>query len=1258
MNRNIALLFILVFSCFLTKAQSPANKPKKYPSLLWEISGKGLAKPSYLFGTMHVSSKLAFHLSDSFYLGIRNADIVALETNPETWQRDLLKYDYLEAVQRDMNTGSGYQLMPNDFLRKSTFQVTRYERLIELALSSKPMLINNLLYRSNSDESSDFEEDTYLDLHIFQTGKRWGKRICSVENFDESMRLTTEAYFDGMRDEKKKANYDYNPEYSYDKLETAYRTGNLDLLDTITKVNQQSVAFNEKFLYRRNEIQATSIDSILKTKATLFVGVGASHLPGQRGVIELLRRMGYKLRPIKMGERNSRFKDEVDKVRVTVPIKRQIADDGFFKVDMPGELFSNDAPLGIKQYQYADMANGSYYMITRIPTNASLWGASSADVTRQVDSLLYENIPGKIIIKKGIIRNGYPGFDIINKTRRGDMQRYAIFITPFEVLIFKVSGSGEYVKVATEANRFFNTIVLKEYVPGWKSFMPEYGGFEAVLPHEPFTYKDDKGITHYRAFDKKSGNNFQIQHTVIHNYDFIEEDSFDLNLVEESFSTSEFIGEIVSSKHTVYLGYPSLEVKYKHKDGSWSLVKYLLKGPHYFAIIANGNNVDEQMQQFHASFAIRPFIYKDSQLQTDSSLSFTVSSPVPLYKTHAAIPSFDVKQLYRNAIKESDEISVDNGVYKEKLIQDEASGERIYIAFYKAPAYYYEIDSSKWSTLDLSSKHEGWIVRTEKRSEWPNGTKVTEYIISDTNSSRALWCKQFIKQGLWYWVATETDTAALQSTFLTQFFTTFRPIDTIQSINPFERKSVQFFADFFSVDSVRHKNAIANVSTMTFQDADLEQLKRVLTTLSWKEKQYLNIKKDFIWQLSTLSTKESTDYLKELYTAAGDTLELQHAIIESLLGQKTPYSYSVFKNIIINEPPVLEVRTSDYIDYEEPRYYNRKKNSYTINISSFNRIADGSFLNNLADSLQLTSEIFKDLLPLINLDDYKQPIMQLMQVLVDSNYLKASDYEVYYTKLMIEAKQALKKQFIAEKSKSIEWAQSNTEVNENKRRRGGGNSQLSLYSTLLMPFWDKQAVVASFIKQLLTTNDQQLKYTTLLLLVQNKRTIPDTLIEHFASLDEYRYDLYTDLKHWNQLELMPQHFKNIDQLAKSRLIVSNEYIHVDTSHILDKVAVEHLGHKGFIYVYQYKEDKDERSWKIATVGMIPADGKDVNMNIINADDDYEFTTFTDAKIEEDKPISAQVQKLVKQMLYAKRKSAAEFYEKDRNYENNMFRYRN
>src|SRR5690606_9958086 len=57
-------------------------------SLLWEISGNGLKESSYLYGTMHVSQKIAFRLDDGFYEALDKSEMVALESDPDTWLED------------------------------------------------------------------------------------------------------------------------------------------------------------------------------------------------------------------------------------------------------------------------------------------------------------------------------------------------------------------------------------------------------------------------------------------------------------------------------------------------------------------------------------------------------------------------------------------------------------------------------------------------------------------------------------------------------------------------------------------------------------------------------------------------------------------------------------------------------------------------------------------------------------------------------------------------------------------------------------------------------------------------------------------------------------------------------------------------------------------------------------------------------------------------------------------------------------------
>jgi uncharacterized protein YbaP (TraB family) len=189
-----------IFCLFLVSAPKAQEKPeKKYPALLWEITGNGLTRPSYLFGTMHVSSKLVFHLSDSFYLDIKSSDVVALELDPQLWQDQLFRFENMESNLRFYTQGS-----PNDYLNEKSFQLERYDDRLKSALSDEPTIINGLLYRTYRTRA-DFEEDTYLDLYIYQTGRKLGKQATGVENYFQTERLVMEAAQDMMKDRKKKA---------------------------------------------------------------------------------------------------------------------------------------------------------------------------------------------------------------------------------------------------------------------------------------------------------------------------------------------------------------------------------------------------------------------------------------------------------------------------------------------------------------------------------------------------------------------------------------------------------------------------------------------------------------------------------------------------------------------------------------------------------------------------------------------------------------------------------------------------------------------------------------------------------------------------------------------------------------------------------------------------------------------------------------------------------------------------------------------
>ena len=1270
MKRYFVLILALVF-CFLAESQVK-SKIKKYPSLFWEISGNGLKKTSYLFGTMHVSSKIAFNLSDSFYLAIRNSEVVALETNPETWQEDMNNFD-LSSFQFDYAAGSGD--MPNDFLNIRTLRVGKYEKKLEMAMFTKPSMINNLLYRTLSDYTSDFEEDTYLDLYIYQTGKKLGKKVAGVERYEESMRLMSEAFRDAAKEKNKKdKSYDFDEEYSPAKLQEAYRSGNLDQLDSINKLNSQSDAFDEKFLYRRNEIQANSIDSILK-RASLFVGVGAAHLPGERGVIEILRRKGYKLRPIYMSSRARSQKDNVEKVRVPVVFSTQHAEDGFFKVDIPGKFYRFGENYLFDQQQYADMANGSFYMVTRVKTNSLYWGHNENVVARKIDSLLYENVPGKILTKTDITRNGYKGYDITSRTRRGDYHRYNIFITPFEVIFFKTGGNGDYIQSGDEAKKFFSSIQLKEVKNGgWKKFQPAYGSFSVDFPQQPYESFGDN--VQYDAEDKATGQHFSVIRTDIHNYRFAEEDTFDLALMDESFGSADFIEKRISRQQHVYKGYPALDGKYRHKDGSILCTRFIIQGPHYYTLIAHGKNNNAAVERFFNSFEFIPFVYKEVKQRKDTAMYFSVATSWFPEEKKNRIELPDEDAYVTNDDDDDSFYGGEKDDYKTRLVKNDTTGEAVFISFARTSKYEYT-DSIKFSKNKYKffpGYDTTWIVRSDKKSVLPNGMKVVERLLSDTNSSRAILTKVFYRDGLTFRLMAETDTLSQASTFLKSFFENFIPADTLKIVNPYTKKSKIFFDDFFGADSAMRKKAINSVWEIDLDSTDLPLLTKAIHSFKWSEKKYLERKISFINKLGAIPVKASADLLKNIYYEAGDTLRLQHTALEALLKHKTQYAFDLFREIITNEPPVLDKSNS----------YSKAPTTYPP-LSALNEeysygYSNGGFMDELYDSLKLTRTILPGLLPLMTLDDYKKPIMRLLCRMVDSNLVKATDYQIYFSKFLIEAKQELKKQFIEEKKSAIEKAENEKAetrpANLYRRNEGDqGNADLITYATLLLPFRDINPAVNDLMKRMLSSNDKRLKYNTVYLLLQHKIPVNDTMLIYFAKLDEYRYELFTDMRTLNILDQFPSGYKNQQDFAKSKLFSSSYSSKPDSLVFIDSLPATVKNKKGFVFFYKYKTKKDDTYWKLATVGLMSQDDRQLNSDDDDEEDDdlqstsitsgwnfssnrgqIVFTEFTDTKIKEETPIREQIEKQLKKILYSKRKSAKMFYNERPDYSETPLRY--
>jgi uncharacterized protein YbaP (TraB family) len=1194
------------------------NNSKKYPSLLWEISGNGLKKPSYLFGTMHVSSKMAFHLSDSFYYAIKNADAVALELNPDTWQGQMVRMDQLK-----LNYSNYVKPLRGDYLTEQSFRLKNYDDELKLALSTEPSVVNSLLYRSYK-AREDFEEDTFLDLYIFQTGKKLGKRGTGVENYYETEKIVLQAYGD-MAAEKKKKNIDTDGESMrviVEKIQDAYKRGDLDLMDSLDNKIEQSQAFREKFLYYRNEIQANSMDSIMK-KSALFVGVGAAHLPGPRGVIELLRKMGYTLRPIKMADRDAAHKDAIDKMRVPVIFSTVQSDDGFYKVEVPGPLFTvNEEYNTIHRRQYADMSNGCYYQVARVKTHASFVNHTEAVVQKKIDSLLYENIPGKILKKTLIRKNGYSGYDIVNKTRRGDMQRYNIFITPFEVLIFKMSGKDNYVD-GPEAVQFFSSISLKEKDSVSLTYAPPQGGFSVQLPHQPAVYfnnntRDGINQWEYEAVDNTTGNAYLIFKKSLYNVDFLEEDSFDLQLVEESFQSPEYFERQLARRYFSLNGYPCLEVQEKMKDSSIVTARHIVKGPHYYTLAVKSNK-PAAATDFFSGFRFTPFKYGSNKLFTDSFLHYTVASPV--------VPQIDTG--YRAALEKAAADTKKGNNYngnhylpadRSAVFTSDSTGESIHVEVQKFHDYFYAKDAKKfWENQLKKMQDDNTMLVHEKKYFERDGIKGYTVTLRDTGSSKTILGQLLLKNNHLFRITTIGDTLHQQSSFTGSFFNSFTPGEKLTGRDIFSSPLDSFFAHLFSNDSATQAKAEQAISYLYFGEEGVPLIMDALKKLSPGAKNYFNNKTKLIAELGYI--KDTTkavvvDHLKTIYQQTADTSLFQNEVIEALARHKTRAATASFKELVLQDPPVFD-------------------NSYAYTY----------LFNHFEDTLKLAANLFPEILQLTTLEDYKEPVMDLMVKLVDSGYLKGPQYESWFSKIFFDAKIALKKQRGSdEKKMEAENKRKDDEDDDdnysNSRYNNGKNSnQLEQYAILLAPFYEKNPAVPKFFDKLLQSKEEAVKLEAAIVLLKNNRPVADSIFTTMAAKDQWRGKLFTALEKIKQADKFPAAYKTQTQLARSYLVMDKNYNKIDSIVLAGTQPAAYLNKKGTVYFFKYRVKKDD-DWKMGISGLQP-----VNENEVSSDD--KLSSMTDKKIKEDKPEKDQFQEQLKKLLFSFHPAAKNFFETGR-----------
>lgn len=287
-------IFFFVLASLLTII-SAAQKLKDN-TLLWRISGKDIKEPSYLFGTIHLICADDIEVSDSLKKAIKQSDQVYLELDMDNIFELL---SVASKMKMNGDTTLADLLSPEEYSKVKSF-FAKQNGMIPFAMLEryKPMLAASTLMQSamNCDNAIAMEQ------LVMKEAKFSGKGIKGLETMSFQMSI-----FDSIPyTMQAKQLVQYVNQYgnkedtkNYEDLVKAYRAQELNKLEEITKKEDTGMdRFTEILLYKRNEAWTKKLQTLMQEKS-LVVAVGAGHLPGDRGVINLLRKAGYKVEPVR-----------------------------------------------------------------------------------------------------------------------------------------------------------------------------------------------------------------------------------------------------------------------------------------------------------------------------------------------------------------------------------------------------------------------------------------------------------------------------------------------------------------------------------------------------------------------------------------------------------------------------------------------------------------------------------------------------------------------------------------------------------------------------------------------------------------------------------------------------------------------------------------------------------------------------------------------------------------------------------------------
>ncbi|MCX6294200.1 MAG: TraB/GumN family protein [Sphingobacteriales bacterium] len=289
-----SLLFLLSFLGLFISGFSQSNKvsyQKNDNTLLWEVSANGLATPSYLFGTFHLMCKDDIIFSKNFSNALSNANTLVMEIDLSDAKNT---FGAIEFLKMKNDTTLKMILSQNEYNRLSMFFKDSLKMSLTFFENMKPVFLQALFYP----KMMSCKQSGSLEEAIMAQAKKANKQIKGLETIElQSALLDNLSYQEQAKSLMELIDDFNNQKLNFEQLLMSYKSQNAKEMSKLIESDPELKNQKPELLDNRNLNWVNQFEQLMPN-ASLFVAVGAGHLFGELGLIQLLRKKGYQLKPI------------------------------------------------------------------------------------------------------------------------------------------------------------------------------------------------------------------------------------------------------------------------------------------------------------------------------------------------------------------------------------------------------------------------------------------------------------------------------------------------------------------------------------------------------------------------------------------------------------------------------------------------------------------------------------------------------------------------------------------------------------------------------------------------------------------------------------------------------------------------------------------------------------------------------------------------------------------------------------------------